>query len=113
LPLTPKKVLVGDSDPIVLALTSHILNRRGYEAHPIAHHDEFLEHLRAGDYDAAVVDAFIEGAMDAILAAPSPRDRIIVTTHEPDAFDGVFATLRKPLEFGQLVDTVQKCVEGE
>jgi DNA-binding NtrC family response regulator len=111
-PVASKKVLVGDRDPIILALTCHILNREGFQAHPIAEPDELLRHLREGDYDAAVVDALIEGAMDAILTGSAPA-RVIVTTHHPGEVDGVYATLRKPLEFGQLIDTVQKCVEGE
>ena len=112
MPVAPKKVLVGDCDPIVLALTCHLLTREGFHTHPVAEPDELLRVLREGEYDAAIVDALIEGAMDAVLAVSCPG-RVIVTTHQPVDIDGVYATLRKPLEFGQLVDTVQKCVEGE
>ena len=112
MPVAPKKVLVGDRDPIVLALTCHLLTREGFSAHPVTEPDELLRVLREGEYDAAVVDALIDGAMDAVLAASAPG-RVIVTTHHDGDVDGVYATLRKPLEFGQLIDTVQKCVEGE
>ena len=113
MPVAPKKVLVGDTDPIVLALLCHILNRQGFQAQPVAERDELFRLMHDGEYDAVIVDALIEGAMDAILRAPDTAGRVIVTTVENDCVDGVYATLRKPLEFAQLVDVVHKCVHGE
>ena len=113
MPVAPKKVLVGDRDPIVLALLCHILNRQGFHAHPVVEPDELLRLMQGGEYDAVIVDALIDGAVDAILRAPDTAGRAIVTTLDGASVDGVYATLRKPLEFAQLVEVVHKCVHGE
>ena len=110
----PKKVVIGDRDAIVLALVSHILKREGYVTHPVDDREELLRVLQAGEFDAAVVDALLDGVIDVVKTVPA-RTRIIVTSpHDHHDGIGVHATLRKPLEFGLLIDTVRDCVaQGE
>jgi CheY-like chemotaxis protein len=105
-----KSVLVGDDDPIVLALTCHILNRQGFCTRPINDREELLRLVREGVFDAMLIDAHIDGAVDAVASSPHAAPRAILTTTTDQTWDFGFATLRKPLEFGLLVETVRGCV---
>lgn len=110
-----KTVVVGDHDAIVLALVCHILQREGYKTHPVVDREELLRVLREGRYDAAVVDAALEGVVEAAKAVPGPSRIILTASHNGlDDVGGVHAILRKPLEFSQLIATVRDCVaQGE
>ena len=109
---SPKKVLVGDGDPIVLALICHILNRQGFTTNPVTDRDELLRLMKEGVFDAILVDAAIEGVVDAIASAPEPQRAILLTTSD-QTWVGAYATLRKPLEFDVLIETVRNCTKGE
>lgn len=109
LPL-PKKVLVGDSDDVVLAIICHILNRQGFATEPIADRADIPRVMRDGLYDAIIVDAMLEGVVEALPSAKLHAKRIILTSVDDVAVDGVHATLRKPLEFEVLINTVRNCV---
>ena len=110
--LRPKRVLVGDGDPIVLALVSHILTRQGFATNPVADRDELLRLMKEGVFDAILVDAAIEGVLDAVAGAAAPR-RAILTTTSDETWDRAYATLKKPLEFELLIETVRNCAEGQ
>src|SRR4029077_19560173 len=56
LSLSRKRVLVADADEIVLALILHILQRQGYDVDVTTQAEEFSEKLRAGQYQAVLVD---------------------------------------------------------
>lgn len=106
----PKKVVVGDGDPIVLALICHILTREGYDVEPIPDRDELLRLISEGNYDAMIVDASLDGVLEVVKTAPSAARVILISPRNVDERAGVHAFLKKPLEFGELIETVRNCV---
>ena len=100
------KVLVCEADEIVRALISHVLRREGFEVE-VADHASLVQRLRESQFDAVVLDSVPDGdaAVDhkrtvlALLPALAER-----------APSSMYATLRKPIEFGLLVETVRDCV---
>ena len=111
-----KRVLVGDADEIVLALILHILQRQGYAVDVTAEAAEFTQRLRTGRYDAILVDPAMSpgGAQwirDLVATMPELGNRLIVAGAAAGSDLPVRATLRKPLEFGLLIDTVHDCAE--
>lgn len=111
-----KRVLVGDADEIVLALILHILQRQGYAVDVTAEAAEFTRRLHTGRYDAILVDpamspSGVEWIRDLVATMPELRNRLIVAGAAAGADLPVRATLRKPLEFGLLIDTVHDCAE--
>ena len=111
-----KRVLVGDADEIVLALILHILQRQGYAVDVTAEAAEFTQKLRTGRYDAILVDPAMSpsGAQwirDLVATMPELRNRLIVAGAAGGSDLPVRATLRKPIEFGLLIDTVHDCAE--
>jgi CheY-like chemotaxis protein len=116
LSVSRKRVLVGDADEIVLALILHILQRQGYAVDVTTEAAELTRRLRAGRYDAVLVDPAVSpgGAQwirDLVAAMPELRNRLIVAGSAAGCELPVRATLRKPLEFGLLIDTVHDCAE--
>jgi len=116
LSLSRKRVLVGDSDEIVLALTLHILQRQGYEVDVTTKPQEFSEKLHAREYHAVLVDPNLSPQglkwVKSLLAEfPGVCSRLIIATAAPKHDLTVCATLPKPLEFGLLIATVEACVK--
>ncbi len=112
--LPHKKVLVGDSDSVVLALVAYILQRQGFAVDAVSDRDQILERMRDAVYDAIIVDLHIDGIRELIQAAPEGAKRIIVTTVLTDPHElPVHSTLLKPLEFGELVETIARVVNPE
>lgn len=109
-----KRVVVGDRDAVVLALISYILQRQGFSIESVTQREHLLEIIREGEFDAMVVDRDLDGVIDVVKAHPARASRIILTS--PDGGEntlGVHALLKKPLEFGLLVDTVRDCTAQE
>jgi CheY-like chemotaxis protein len=101
-----QRVLVADRDEIVAALVSHILHRQGYSVDIALAADEAASRLAATQYAALLVDSKL--APD--LAEFSPSRTIILS--DPGAPDPpAFATIRKPIEFALLVETVAACLK--
>jgi len=116
LSLSRKRVLVGDADEIVLALTLHILQRQGYEVDVTTRPEEFSEKLRKANYHAVLVDPNISSTgvmwVKSVLADfPGLCSRLILASAAGKHDLSIFATLQKPLEFGLLIDTVEACVK--
>jgi DNA-binding NtrC family response regulator len=116
LSLSHKRVLIGDADEIVLALTLHILQRQGYQVDVTSLPDEFSKKLRAAHYHAVLVDPNVspQGVrwIKSVLAEfPDVARRLIIAGAAPKHDLTVCATLPKPLEFGLLIDTVEACVQ--
>jgi len=116
LSVSRKRVLVGDADEIVLALILHILQRQGYTVDVTAEAAEFTRRLHTGRYDAILVDpamspSGVEWIRDLVATMPELRNRLIVAGAAAGADLPVRATLRKPLEFGLLIDTVHDCAQ--
>lgn len=111
-----KRVLVGDADEIVLALILHILQRQGYAVDVTTEAVEFAQKLRTGSYDAILVDPAmspngVQWIRDLLSTLPNLRNRLIVAGAAAESDLPVRAALRKPLEFGLLIDTVHDCAE--
>jgi len=105
---SPAKVLVAESDEVVLALLSHILHRQGYSVDVAATADVAANHLTQRDYRAIVVDAKM---IPVVERFPDRMSRTIVLSPRADADARVHAVIQKPVEFGFLVDTVAACVK--
>jgi len=112
LDVTRKRVLVVDSDAIVLALITHILTRQGYAVEPRAGYEEAI--ACAGAFDAAVVEvgASGDGTLLASLLerAPDLRGKVIVTGNETSDGLPVRERLERPIELGALVAAVHRCL---
>src|SRR4029077_14211020 len=116
LSLPRKRVLVADADEIVLALILHILQRQGYDVDVTTRPEDLSERLRAGQYQAVLVDPNISPKgvkwIKSILTEfPGLCSRLIIATASPKHDLTVHATLPKPLEFGLLIATVEACVK--
>lgn len=106
-----KKLLVAESDEIVLALVTHLLTREGYSVDVARRSDELAQKLEKGDaYDAILLDARLGQA--APLQDPDFGRRLILLG-ALDAPASAFAALRKPLEFDLVIKTVESCVTQE
>ncbi|PYQ49764.1 MAG: hypothetical protein DMF59_12615 [Acidobacteria bacterium] len=98
------RVLVAESDVIVLALISHILNRQGYIVDTAGTAAEADAHLKARSYDAILLDAKVA------CADVDGRRLIILSSDDAPTHISCRAVLRKPIEFGLLVESVASCV---
>lgn len=101
-----RKVLVAESDEIVLALISHILHRQGYLVDVALTADDAMQCLRLKQYNAVVVDSKLFAVMEHF--PQSLAQTIVLGSFERP---GVHAVLPKPVEFGALVDAVADCVK--
>ena len=114
--LSRKRVLIGDADEIVLALTLHILQRQGYLVDVTSHPEEFSKKLRATQYHAVLVDPNlslkgVQWIKSVVAEFPDVACRLIIAGTAPKHDLTVCATLPKPLEFGLLIATVEACVK--
>lgn len=106
-----KTIFVAESDAVVLALLCHILTREGYKVQPVEQREELLRIIRDAHFDALIADAMLDGVVDTVASVPHRAPRIILTTpHNELPKLANHATLRKPIEFGLLLDTVRDCV---
>ncbi len=111
-----KRVLVAESDDIVLALISHILTRQGYVVDLATTAEEADARLKTTTYDAVLIDTKLSGGgvewlRRLALNDPAADQRLVILTPENvDAGIRSRAVLRKPIEFGLLVETVAACV---
>ena len=96
-----KRILVADSDEIVSTLISHVLKRQGYEV-DVA---ESIASLDSDRYDAAVLDASLT---EVKADAPSV---VILGTSNGDSGLTAQAVIRKPVEFGELLEAIGKILE--
>jgi DNA-binding response OmpR family regulator len=107
---------VAESDDIVLALISHILNRQGYLVDVAGSAEEAESHLASNIPDVALLDAKLPGGGADWMRRCIPdgeRRLIILSSGVFDAADvPAVAILQKPIEFGLLVETVAACVKS-
>ncbi len=117
----PKKVLVVESDEVIVVLITHILTRQSYVVHTTLDALEADDMLARDDYDAILLDLKMpNGGVDLIrkIEARNPAllKKIIVVT---GAIDEVYkvagiplhAIVKKPFEVDALVETVRACVD--
>ena len=116
-----KKVLVAESDEIVLVLISHILSRY-YTVQRCRDGADLETMLEGDDYDALLVDTrLLQGGLDhlrrLIQKDPTvPKKLIALTMRAEDrgSLPGipVAAVLRKPVELYDLLETVRTVSSG-
>jgi DNA-binding NtrC family response regulator len=122
LPSAPKKVLVAESDEVVLVLISHVLSRQSYVVHCSATAAETEKFLQAEMYDAVLLAPRMTDADCSFLSRitsnnPELKRKLIVLAVNNDDEKasqtiGVFTVMRKPVEIYDLIDTVRRCVTG-
>jgi DNA-binding response OmpR family regulator len=106
---------VAESDDIVLALISHILNRQGYLVDVACSALEAESRLAANIPDAALLDAKLPGGGADWMRRCIPdgeRRLIILSSGTFDEDVPAAAMLRKPIEFNLLLETVEECVKS-
>ncbi|MDQ6802681.1 MAG: hypothetical protein M3041_17885 [Acidobacteriota bacterium] len=106
---------MAESDDIVLALVSHILNRQGYLVDVAGTAAEAESRLAAHMPDAALLDVKLPGGGADWMrrCIPDGERRLIILTSGPFEYDvPAAAILRKPIEFGVLVEAVAACVKS-
>ena len=120
--VAPKKVLVAESDEVVLVLISHVLARQAYEVHRSLTAAETEALLNSETYDAVLLAPRVANGDHDFLqrittANPELPGKLIVlaTTTEDERAShslGVHTIMRKPVEIYDLLDTVRRCVNG-
>lgn len=106
---------MAESDDIVLALISHILNRQGYLVDVAASAEEAESRLAATLHDAVLLDARLRGGGPDWMRrciTDGERRLIILSSGTFDEDVPAAAVLRKPIEFNLLVETVAACVQA-
>lgn len=106
---------MAESDDIVLALISHILNRQGYLVDVAGSALEAESHLAANMPDLALLDTNLPGGGAEWMRRCIPEgERRLIILCSGDLAEKVpaAAVLRKPIEFNLLVETVAKCFQS-
>ncbi|HEY8183113.1 MAG TPA: response regulator [Thermoanaerobaculia bacterium] len=106
---------MAESDDIVLALISHILNREGYLVDVACTALEAESRLAANIPDAALLDTKLPGGGADWMrrCIPDGEQRLIILTSATLEEDvPAAAVLRKPIEFNLLLETVAACVNS-
>ena len=106
---------MAESDDIILALISHILNRQGYLVDVACSALEAESRLAANIPDAALIDTKLPGGGADWMrrCIPDGEQRLIILSS--GTFDEdvpAAAMLRKPIEFNLLLETVEECVKS-
>ncbi len=118
------KVLVVDDDPMVALRCEQALTENGYEVITAATGEEALDQLARQQFDAAVVDLVLPGVggMEVVAAAREAYPQVVVViitgyASLDSAIEavryGAFDYLRKPTDVGQLVETLERGLEGQ
>ena len=117
-----KKVLVAESNEVVLVLISHILTRQSYFVETSVDALEADLMLQRVTYDALIVDAKVpNGGLDLIRRiaerdASFLRKTVLLTSTISDAAPVAHlplgAIVKKPFEISDLVEVVQRAVVG-
>jgi DNA-binding response OmpR family regulator len=100
----PARILVAESDEIVLALITHILNREGYSVDVAVTADQARLCLLQSFYSAVVMDSAIISAVD------GHGSRTILLSRHATSDLPVHTVIQKPVEFGLLIDSVRRIV---
>jgi CheY-like chemotaxis protein len=114
-------ILVVDDDPSIRSIVARILRREEYEVGEASDGREALEKMRAGAYDAVVLDLmmpvmdgfevvhYLERHEDAgtpcVIIMSAAVERSLQTAESPR----VHALVRKPFELPTLVAAVENC----
>ena len=118
-----RKVLLIESDEVILVLISYLLTRESYLVHTTLDAAEAERMLGTEHYDAILLELRAANAgVDLVnrIAERDPRllKKIIIVTsavHEATRLVGLplHAIIRKPFEVHALVDTVRSLVEAK
>jgi hypothetical protein len=92
----------------VVALISHILHRQGYMVDVALATTDLAQRLAQKTYDAILIDWKM---FSALATFPSRLPATIILGNPDGAAPPVHSVIRKPIEFGSLVETVAECVK--
>ena len=109
---------------MVAALCEKTLSEKGYEVVTAATGEEALDRLAGQQFDAAIVDLVMPGigGMEVVAAAhqADPQTVVIIITGYASLDSaieavryGAFDYLRKPTDAGQLLETLERGLEGQ
>lgn len=108
---SPNRILVVESDAIVLALITHILTRRGFDVEPRTDLGAF-DHT--GGFAVVLLDSDLvspNAVRELLHLTPSLSGRVILTgSIDPPADPGICSVLPKPIDFSVMVELVRGCV---
>jgi len=105
-----KRILVAETDEIVLFITSHVLDRYDYWIETFRRADHVADALDGGHYHAIVVGDTL-ARNDRLRPELERRaSHVVILGQQVDGLRP-FATLRKPLELDLLVATVRACTQ--
>jgi CheY-like chemotaxis protein len=118
----PKLVLIIDDEPDLLEVTSFVLESEGFRVETAKNGEEALALLRAGSRPRTILLDIMMPAMngleflDEVAKIPSLRSIPIVvltaaaspTSTSPAEVAGASEVLRKPIDLGLLVQTVER-----
>lgn len=117
-----KKVLVAESNEIVLVLISHILTRHSYVVETSVDAAEVEQMLESGAYDALIVDAKVPNGGLELIRRIAERDvsflrkTVLLTAtmaeSDPVAHLPLGAIVKKPFEISDLLDVVRGRAEA-
>ena len=115
------QILVVEDEDQVRNLFIRILAQEGYEAVPARHAEQALELLGQGPFDLVLLDLRMPGPTDGEDLLFMLRDQgdevpiIVVSAWVDDEVtldnpDCVYAVLKKPIQFHELIDTVRQAL---
>jgi CheY-like chemotaxis protein len=104
-----RRILVADSDEIVVALICHILNRQGYTVDAALTDAEARDRMASQRYDAILLDSNLANAVSDLPKLVART--ILLSANNSDSDAPVHAVLQKPIEFALLIETVAACVK--
>jgi DNA-binding NtrC family response regulator len=106
-----KRVLVAESDAIILGLITYILRRQGLDVVSVSNTSDALVQLAASSFDAIVLEPAGSDLLEVLHQLhPLLAERVIVVTtgKEVPTSRPVHAVLRKPFEVAELARTVNQ-----
>jgi DNA-binding response OmpR family regulator len=104
-----KRVLVVESDGIILGLITYVLDRHGLEVVSVSNASEALAQIAAASFDAIVLEPAGSDLLESIHEIdPSLVERVVLVTTGRDGVSPrpVHAVLRKPFEVAELARIV-------
>jgi DNA-binding response OmpR family regulator len=104
-----KRVLVVESDGIILGLITYVLDRHGLEVVSVSNASEALAQIAAASFDAIVLEPAGTDLLDSIHEInPSLVERVVLVTTGRGGISPrpVHAVLRKPFEVAELARIV-------
>ncbi|NJD19470.1 MAG: response regulator [Gemmatimonadetes bacterium] len=113
------RVLVADDEPLILRAVTRLLEKRGHEIQAVPDAYRALELLRAGTFDAVLVDANMPGGGASVLAYLHETKfggiKVLMTGELAADAQGVpedVRRLQKPFRYGAVAPLIEVSPQG-